>query len=69
MRLSRADLGSTPRYEMGRKTAEIVLEIIRGSGKRPQRTRIDIGFKIMERESTRERSPAKQSKALAQSLG
>ena len=45
----------TPRYEMGRKTAEIVLEIIRGSGKRPQRKRIDIGFKIMERESTRAR--------------
>ena len=44
----------TPRYEMGRKTAEIVLEIIRGSGKRPQRKRIDIGFRIMERESTRE---------------
>jgi LacI family gluconate utilization system Gnt-I transcriptional repressor len=46
----------TPRYEMGRKTAEIVLEIIRGSGKRPQRRRIDIGFKIMERESTRPRA-------------
>lgn len=45
----------TPRYEMGRKTAEIVLEIIRGSGKRPPRRRIDIGFKIMERESTRRR--------------
>jgi LacI family gluconate utilization system Gnt-I transcriptional repressor len=45
----------TPRYEMGRKTAEIVLEIIRGSGKRPQRKRIDIGYKIMERESSRAR--------------
>ena len=53
----------TPRYEMGRRTAEIVLEIIRGSGKRPQRKRIDIGFKIMERESTRVRDsrPAARS--------
>jgi LacI family transcriptional regulator, gluconate utilization system Gnt-I transcriptional repressor len=43
---------ATPRYEMGRKSAEIVLEIIRGSGMRPASRRIDLGFAIHEREST-----------------
>lgn len=55
----------TPRYEMGRRTAEIVLEIIRGSGKRPRRKRIDIGFKIMERQSTR----ARENKPVARLAG
>ncbi|WP_127903582.1 LacI family DNA-binding transcriptional regulator [Solirhodobacter olei] len=44
---------ATPRYEMGERTAEIVLEIIRGSGKRPEERRIDMGFEIRERDSTR----------------
>jgi LacI family gluconate utilization system Gnt-I transcriptional repressor len=44
---------STPRYEIARLAAEIVLEIIRGSGKRPAETRIDLGYEIVERESTR----------------
>ncbi|KAB2875442.1 MAG: LacI family DNA-binding transcriptional regulator [Bauldia sp.] len=44
---------ATPRYEMARRSAEIILEIIRGSGERPAETRIDLGFSIVERDSTR----------------
>jgi LacI family gluconate utilization system Gnt-I transcriptional repressor len=44
---------ATPRYEMARRASEIVLEIIRGSGQRPKQRRIDLGFRIMLRESTR----------------
>jgi LacI family gluconate utilization system Gnt-I transcriptional repressor len=43
---------ATPRYDMGRSAAEIVLESIRGSGKRPNKTRIDLGFRIVARAST-----------------
>jgi LacI family gluconate utilization system Gnt-I transcriptional repressor len=43
---------ATPRYEMARRAAEIVLEIIRGGGQRPASRRIDLGFSIREREST-----------------
>jgi LacI family gluconate utilization system Gnt-I transcriptional repressor len=43
---------ATPRYEMGRRSAEIVLEIIRGSGSRPADRRIDLGFKLIVRGST-----------------
>jgi LacI family gluconate utilization system Gnt-I transcriptional repressor len=46
---------ATPRYEMARRSAEIVLEIIRGSGKRPASRRIDLGFEIRERQSTASR--------------
>lgn len=44
---------ATPRYDIGRRSAEIVLEIIRGSGQRPSERRIDLGFKVIERGSTR----------------
>ena len=44
---------ATPRYEMARRAAEIILEIVRGSGERPTETRIDLGFEIVERNSTR----------------
>jgi LacI family gluconate utilization system Gnt-I transcriptional repressor len=44
---------ATPRFEMARRSAEMVLEIVRGSGKRPREQRIDLGFVINERESTR----------------
>ena len=44
---------ATPRYEMAQRAAEIVLEIIRGSGERPRETRIDLGFAIVPRASTR----------------
>ena len=54
---------SIPRYEMARRAAEIVLEIIRGSGARPKQTRIDLGFEIVARGST-----AKRSRAAARSV-
>jgi LacI family gluconate utilization system Gnt-I transcriptional repressor len=44
---------ATPRYEMALKSAEIVLELIRGSGERPKEPRIDLGFTLVERGSTR----------------
>jgi LacI family gluconate utilization system Gnt-I transcriptional repressor len=44
-----------PRYEMARQAAEIVLEIIRGSGARPKQVRIDLGFEIVSRGSTAKR--------------
>jgi len=44
---------ATPRYEIGRRSGEIVLEIIRGSGNRPRNRQIDLGFKLIERQSTR----------------
>jgi LacI family gluconate utilization system Gnt-I transcriptional repressor len=44
---------AVPRHEMARLSAEIILEIIRGSGKRPATTRIDLGFKLSLRASTR----------------
>ena len=37
---------------MASRAAEIVLEIIRGSGDRPEPRRIDMGFSIVERAST-----------------
>jgi LacI family transcriptional regulator, gluconate utilization system Gnt-I transcriptional repressor len=46
---------STPRYDMGKRSAEIVLEIIRGSGRRPAARRIDLGFAICERQSVAKR--------------
>jgi LacI family gluconate utilization system Gnt-I transcriptional repressor len=44
---------AVPRHEMGRLSAEIILEIIRGSGKRPATPRIDLGFKLSLRASTK----------------
>jgi LacI family gluconate utilization system Gnt-I transcriptional repressor len=46
---------ATPRYAMGKQAAEIVLEIIRGSGQRPAQNRIDLGFAIVERQSAARR--------------
>ena len=42
---------ATPRYEMARRAAEIIVEITRGSGKRPKERQIDVGFKVIARES------------------
>lgn len=42
---------ATPRYEMGRLAAEIVMKIIE-TGERPFDHRIDVGFEIRERGST-----------------
>ncbi len=44
---------AVPRQEMARLSAEIVLEIIRGSGRRPDTHRIDLGFKLSLRDSTK----------------
>lgn len=43
---------TTPRYEIGRRAAEIILEIVRGTGERPARPVIDVGFTLAVREST-----------------
>jgi LacI family gluconate utilization system Gnt-I transcriptional repressor len=45
---------AVPRREMARLSAEIILEIIRGSGKRPKTSRIDLGFTLSLRESTKQ---------------
>jgi LacI family gluconate utilization system Gnt-I transcriptional repressor len=50
---------ATPRYEMGSRAGEIVLEIIRGTGARPSDRRLDLGFKVIVRESTRAAKPYK----------
>ena len=52
---------ATPRYEMAKRAAEIVVRIIRGDGKRPQERTIDLGFKVMERDSTSRRPPANRA--------
>ena len=54
---------SVPRYEMARRAAEIVFEIIRGGGTRPKQARIDLGFKIVARGSTAERPRGKGSRS------
>jgi LacI family gluconate utilization system Gnt-I transcriptional repressor len=43
---------ATPRSEIGRASAELIIDIIRGSGRRPAERRIDFGYKIIDREST-----------------
>jgi LacI family transcriptional regulator, gluconate utilization system Gnt-I transcriptional repressor len=43
---------ATPRYEMARLAGEMILEIIRGSGKRPTQRKIDLGFRLVARDST-----------------
>lgn len=43
---------ATPRYEMAHRAGEIILEIIRGSGARPRQRQIDLGFRLIVREST-----------------
>lgn len=44
---------AVPRQEMARLSAQIVLEIIRGSGNRPGAARIDLGFSLSLRASTK----------------
>jgi LacI family gluconate utilization system Gnt-I transcriptional repressor len=43
---------TTPRVEMARQAAGIIIELIRGSGERPTLRRIDLGFVIAGRAST-----------------
>jgi len=47
---------ATPRLEMGERAAEAILRIIREPKLRPAETRIDLGFRINERESTSRRT-------------
>jgi LacI family gluconate utilization system Gnt-I transcriptional repressor len=47
---------STERRKMGTWAADAILEIIRGSGRRPDPASIDIGFSIQERGSTAARA-------------
>jgi len=60
---------ATPRHEMGRQAAETILQIIREPKSRPDQARIDLGFRINERESTRQRThhqePRRKSLAAA----
>jgi LacI family gluconate utilization system Gnt-I transcriptional repressor len=56
---------AVPRYEMARQAAEIVHEIIRGSGTRPKQARIDLGFKIVTRGSTAQRRRGKGTRPAA----
>ncbi len=49
---------ATPRYEMGRRAGAAILEVIRGSGQRPEQRIIDLGFQIRERDSTLRRATA-----------
>lgn len=44
---------ATGRSEMGTWAATCILQIIRGSGKRPRQKQIDLGFSIIERGSSR----------------
>ena len=48
---------ATPRYDIGARAGEIVLEIVRGSGNRPHDRCLDLGFKVIIRESTRAPRP------------
>jgi LacI family gluconate utilization system Gnt-I transcriptional repressor len=43
---------STGRRQMGQWAAESIIEIIRGSGERPKRRTVDVGFTIMQRGSS-----------------
>jgi LacI family gluconate utilization system Gnt-I transcriptional repressor len=43
---------ATPRYQIGELAAKIVLEIVRGSGKRPEQRIFNVGFRLIRREST-----------------
>ena len=45
---------ATPRYKMAQRAAEIIIEIVRGSQKRPEMRQFDLGFKVVKRESTAE---------------
>jgi LacI family gluconate utilization system Gnt-I transcriptional repressor len=54
-----------PRYAMAEMSAKIVLELTRGSGVRPTVRRIDLGFRVVERDSTR-RGLAKGTSAAIQ---
>jgi LacI family gluconate utilization system Gnt-I transcriptional repressor len=45
---------ATPRYEMGKRAAEIVMQIIE-TGERPEKKQIDVGFSLQRRGSIRQK--------------
>ena len=51
---------AVPRLEMGEQAATTILQIIRAPKQRPAETRIDLGFRINARESTRRRLPQQE---------
>ena len=53
---------ATPRYEIGRRSAEIVLAIVRGPGDWPRERQIDLGFRLVVRGST---APPRDAKPVA----
>jgi LacI family gluconate utilization system Gnt-I transcriptional repressor len=59
---------ATPRHEMARRAAEIVLEIVRGSGERPDERRVDLGFTVIHRQSTRQNAAASRRTAAIAAL-
>lgn len=56
---------ATPRYEMGRLAAEIVMKVIE-TGERPANRRIDVGFTIRERGSTLPLAQRQSRRALSE---
>lgn len=56
---------ATPRYDIGRRSAEIILEITRGTGERPAERQIDLGFKLVERGSTQKLANGKSRGRIA----
>src|SRR3569623_1590627 len=59
---------STERQQMGTWAAQSILEIIRGSGRRPKQTQVDVGFSINARGRTAasvRRAPVKKVRAKA----
>jgi LacI family gluconate utilization system Gnt-I transcriptional repressor len=56
---------ATPRYEMGRLAAELVMKVIE-TGERPADRRIDVGFSIRERGSTARRAGALARRAISE---
>lgn len=52
---------STGRRQMGKWAAQSILEIIRGSGERPEPRRVDVGFSIMARGSSAPRTSERKT--------
>ena len=55
--------GRHPALRDGGGAANIVLDLIRGTGERPRERRIDLGFRVVARESTGRRRTARRAAA------
>ncbi len=60
---------SIERTQMGTWAAQAILDIIRGSGRRPPQTRIDVGFSIKARGSTARVDPIGSSRRHGRAAG